>query len=205
MTRKKYCCECTPWCNVCTDRSFDLSTMDLQFTLTGITTGSPPDAGCLDCTVLDGPWSLTQGGIPTCGSLTTTGPPVPSGYADWEDFFGVTSIEWLEETEPSPSPCDYRLCCWGAEVSDASCESGNGIWYVTVTFVVVDGTDLGLFVRLHSSGFTTLPGGAGLLIVATGALQFDCSAAWDFSVTITSTVAGTINCSLPTSVDIVSI
>ena len=201
----KCCCKCNEYCDVCTTRKFNLSGKTLQAQFPGMTDGSTPpiDPTCTACNVFAGPWPLAYGGdIPTCGSLTTGGPPGPYTAASWAEFFDVTSIEWLASSTPVGRKCAYRPCCWGGSENiadwcpDNPADGQHATMYFTFTFVIVDGTKLGVFANvtwstLFSPVYVSIALGictpyirpkAGLLIISPTSPKFDCGAAWNFTI-----------------------
>lgn len=198
----KCCCKCNEYCDVCTTRRFDLSSKSLQASFPGFVDGLTVDPACTACNAFEGPWPLTYGGSsPTCGSIGGSGPSGPATAATWADFFGVSSIEWLSQTTP-PRPCAFRSCCWGgSEYIDDWCPANpvdgqSATMYFTMTFVIVDGTKLGVFglvtwATSFNVVYVSLALGlclpvirpkAGLLIISPTSKKFDCDASWNFSI-----------------------
>lgn len=229
----KCCCKCNEYCDVCTTRRFNLSGKSLQAEFPGLTDGTTPpiDPACTACNQFEGPWPLTYGGdIPTCGSIGAGGPSGPATAASWAEFFGVTSIEWLSQSIPTGRKCTPRACCWGGnEYVDDWCPANpvdgqNANMYFTMTFVIVDGTKLGVvglvtWVTSFNVVYVSIPLGlclpiirpkAGLLIISPTSTKFDCDAAWNFTIPLQPTTpapgAGFVEmCTGPTDMIVTSL
>ena len=200
----KCCCRCTQWCDVCINRRFKLDTVDLQASL-----GTLTASGECDCSVWEGPHPLVYNAFACSAVLPDGGGPPPPADQTWAEFFGVDSIEWLQYTDPPRRACPIRGCCWGTEIFENWCEAGLVNIYIYMTFVIVDGTKLGVFGHVTSSGFATgpFPTLAGLLVVSPTSKRFDCNAPWNFAIPLSEMAPGSgpHECSTPTTLTITSI
>jgi hypothetical protein len=205
----KCCCTCIPACNICIDRRYDLSLLNLQAVVSGAT-GS--FVGCASCAAIDGTYPLQFGSGDLCSGCSEFSNIWTSSWdaaeVAAESVTGyslvrvcVTNIKrWLRRCAASRG--GTRPCCWQGVAEASGCFG----WRIMVTPVVVNGTQLGLWVWLQDLGGCGLGLGDahGVAIINPSGLQFDCSQTWNFSVTMYPYLTP-CGCTPPTTVVIQSI